>query len=43
MYFERVKALHDKHEHTILPIKPGMFLEVQEKIKDENNRIRKFK
>ncbi|MFA7717348.1 MAG: 50S ribosomal protein L19 [Candidatus Absconditabacterales bacterium] len=43
MYFERVKSFHDKHEYTILPIKPGMFLEVQEKIKDENNRIRKFK
>jgi hypothetical protein len=43
MYFERVKSFHDKHEYAILPIKPGMLLEVQEKIKDENNRIWKFK
>ena len=43
MYFERVKALHDKHEYNILPVKPGMYLEVQERIKDENNRIRKMK
>lgn len=43
MYFERVKALHDKHEYPILPVKPGMYLEIHEKLGDENNRLRRFK
>lgn len=44
MNFERVKALHDKNNTNILDVKPGMFLEVHEKIWDgENNRVWKFK
>jgi large subunit ribosomal protein L19 len=43
MHFERVKALHDKHEYPILPVQAGMFLEIHEKIGDENNRVWRFK
>lgn len=43
MQFERIKVLHDKHEHAILAVKPGMFLEIHEKIGDENNRVWRFK
>lgn len=43
MNFPRVKALHDKHEYPILPVKAGMYLEIHEKIWDENNRVWRFK
>jgi len=43
MYFERVKALHDKHEYSILPVKTGMYLEIHEKLGEENNRVWRFK
>ncbi len=43
MDFPRVKALHDKHEYPILPVKSGMYLEIHEKIWDENNRVWRFK
>lgn len=43
MNFPRVKALHDKHEYSILPVKAGMFLEIHEKLGEENNRVWRFK
>jgi len=43
MYFERVKSLSDKHEYPIIPVKVGMYLEIHEKIGDENNRVWRFK
>lgn len=43
MDFARIKCLHDKNECSILPVKPGMLLEIHEKLEGENNRIWKFK
>jgi hypothetical protein len=35
MNFERVKALHAQNNVNILEVKPGMFLEIHEKLGDE--------
>jgi large subunit ribosomal protein L19 len=43
MNFPRVKAFHDNHEYSILPVKAGMFLEIHEKLGEENNRVWRFK
>jgi ribosomal protein L19 len=44
MNFERVKALHTQNNANVLEIKPGMFLEIHEKLGEaEGNRIWKFK
>lgn len=43
MHFERLQAVYDKNGSSILPIKAGMYLELHEKIGDENNRTWKFK
>jgi len=44
MNFERLKDLYDKHNYSVLGVKPGMLLEIHEKVGDwENNRIWKFK
>gem|GEM_PF-6928156 len=32
MDFARIKHLHEKNECTILPVKPGMLLEIHEKL-----------
>ena len=43
MDFTRLKHLQEKNENEILPVKPGMLLEIHEKLEGENNRIWKFK
>ena len=43
MDFARIKHLQEKNENEILPVKPGMLLEIHEKLEWENNRIWKFK
>ncbi len=43
MNFERVKDLHDKNQSKVLPIKPWMSIEIQEKLEWENNRVWRFK
>ncbi|PJA49235.1 MAG: 50S ribosomal protein L19 [candidate division SR1 bacterium CG_4_9_14_3_um_filter_40_9] len=43
MDFARIKHLQEKNENEILPVKPGMLLEIHEKLEGENNRIWKFK
>lgn len=43
MNFERIKNVQEKNECVLLPVKPGMLLEIHEKLKWENNRIWKFK
>jgi large subunit ribosomal protein L19 len=44
MNFERVKALHAQNNANVLEIKPGMFLEIHEKLGEaEWNRIWRFK
>ena len=43
MNFERIKALQEKNNVSLLDVKPGMFLEIHEKLEGENNRIWRFK
>ncbi len=43
MDFPRVKTVRDKNEVEILPIKPGMQLEIHEKLEWEWNRVWRFK
>ncbi len=44
MNFERIKAIQAKNNTKILDIKPGMFVEIHEKLGEaEWNRIWKFK
>lgn len=43
MNFERIKALQDKNNVSLLDVKPGMFLEIHEKLEWENNRVWRFK
>ncbi len=44
MNFERVKALHTQNNANILEVKPGMFLEIHEKLGEgEGNRVWRFK
>jgi hypothetical protein len=34
MNFERLKDLYDKHNYSVLGVKPGMLLEIHEKVGD---------
>lgn len=44
MNFDRVKAVHAKNNVNMLDVKPGMFLEIHEKLGEaEANRVRRFK
>jgi len=44
MNFERLKTLQEKNNLQLLEVKPGMFLEIYEKVGEgDNNRIWKFK
>lgn len=44
MDFKRLKSFYDKNGYSILPVKPGMLLEIHEKVWEwENKRIWKFK
>jgi large subunit ribosomal protein L19 len=44
MNFERVKAVHAQNNVNILEVKPGMFLEIHEKLgESEGNRVWRFK
>lgn len=44
MNYDRLKNIHQKHSKYILPIKPGMFLEIHENVWEwDTKRIWKFK
>lgn len=44
MQYTRIKEISEKLTNPIVDIKPGMLLEIHEKVWDgDNNRIRKFK
>lgn len=44
MYYNRLKNIYDKNQNIILPVKPGMFLEVHEIVWEwDTKRIWKFK
>ncbi|MCK9467057.1 MAG: 50S ribosomal protein L19 [Candidatus Absconditabacterales bacterium] len=44
MNYDRLKNIHQKHSKYILPIKPGMFLEIHENVGEgDTKRIWKFK
>jgi len=43
MNFERIKALQEKNNVSLLDVKPGMFLEIHEKLEGDNNRVWRFK
>lgn len=43
MNFERIKTLQEKNNVSLLDVKPGMFLEIHEKLEGENNRVWRFK
>jgi len=44
MYYNRLKNIYDKNQNIILPIKPGMFLEIHEIVWEwDTKRIWKFK
>lgn len=44
MNFKRLQDLYAKNANTLLPVKPGMMLEIHERVGDgDNNRIWKFK
>lgn len=44
MNFERIKAFHDKNNVSLVDIKPGMFLEIHEKVGEwDTSRVWRFK
>lgn len=44
MYYNRLKNIYDKNQNIILPVKPGMFLEIHEIVWEwDTKRIWKFK
>ena len=43
MNFERIKALQEKNNVSLLDVQPGMFLEIHEKLEGDNNRVWRFK
>ena len=44
MYYNRLKNIYDKNQNIILPVKPGMFLEIHEIVWEwDTRRIWKFK
>lgn len=43
MNFNRTKAIREKNETDILPVKVGMHLEIHEKLEWEQNRVWRFK
>jgi len=44
MYYNRLKNIYDKNQNIILPVKPGMFLEIHEVVWEwDTKRIWKFK
>ena len=43
MNFERIKALQEKNNVSLLDVKPGIFLEIHEKLEGDNNRVWRFK
>lgn len=43
MDFARIQHLHTHNGCSLLPVKPGMLLEIHEKIEGEGNRVWKFK
>jgi len=44
MYYNRLKNIYDKNKNIVLPVKPGMFLEIHEIVWEwDTRRIWKFK
>ena len=44
MYYNRLKNIYDKNQNVILPVRPGMFLEIHEIVWEwDTKRIWKFK
>lgn len=44
MYYNRLKNIYEKNQNAILPVRPGMFLEIHEVVWDwDTKRIWKFK
>ena len=43
MNFERIKALQDKNNVSLLDVQAGMYLEIHEKLEGDNNRVWRFK
>jgi len=44
MNYNRLKNIYDKNQNTVLPVRPGMFLEIHEVVWDwDTKRIWKFK
>jgi len=44
MYYNRLKNIYDKNQNIILPVRPGMFLEIHEIVWEwDTKRIWKFK